>query len=123
MVHSDADKRSSKETPLLYAFAKNSVGERNATLIVVPDERGTRMLAKNKDLTDRVLAWIADPIQPETPAVSTSAPAGVSADTAAPAGASGEAPDADAQPDPETAPDALPAPAPAPAPASGGDGL
>ena len=71
MVHSEADKRSSKETPLLYAFAKNAVGERNATLIVVPEERGTRMLTRNKGLIARVLAWISDPHTVETPAVST----------------------------------------------------
>ncbi len=76
MVHSDADKRSSKETPLLFAFAKNSVGERNAALLVVPDERGTRMFLKNKDLAARVLAWIADPRALEAPAVSTPAATG-----------------------------------------------
>ncbi len=72
MVHSEADKRSSKETPLLYAFAKNAVGERNATLIVVPEERGTRMLTRNKGLVARVLAWISDPHTPDATAVSTS---------------------------------------------------
>lgn len=71
MVHSEADKRSAKETPLLYAFAKNAVGERNATLVVVPEERGTRMLTKNKDLVARVLTWMADPHAQEVPAVST----------------------------------------------------
>ena len=64
MVHSEADKRSSRDTPLLFAFAKNSVGARNATLIVVPQERGTRLLKADKGLTERILAWIADPIQP-----------------------------------------------------------
>ena len=81
MVHSEADKRSAKETPLLYAFAKNSVGENNTTLIVVPDERGTRMLRKNKDLTARILSWIVDP-HPPAVAVSTNAVPGVAADTA-----------------------------------------
>lgn len=82
MVHSEKDKRSSKETPLLYAFAKNSVGEKNTTLIVVPEERGTRLLRSNKGLTDRILAWIANPIAPEPPAVSTDAASGVETDTA-----------------------------------------
>ena len=78
MVHSEADKRSAKETPLLYAFAKNSVGDNNTTLIVVPEERGTRMLRKNKDLTGKILAWLADP-HPAAVAVSTeTAPGSVS---------------------------------------------
>jgi pimeloyl-ACP methyl ester carboxylesterase len=82
MVHSEADKRSAKETPLLYAFAKNSVGENNTTLLVVADERGTRMLRKNKGLTAQILAWIADP-HPAAVAVSSGAAIGVAADTAA----------------------------------------
>jgi alpha-beta hydrolase superfamily lysophospholipase len=116
LVHSDADKRSSKETPLMYAFAKNAVGERNATLIVVPDERGTRMLHKNKGLTERVLAWLADP-HPSAVVVSTEAAGGVAVDTAAAAAT----PAPDAVPDSEQAP--LPESIPAPAPASGGDAL
>jgi pimeloyl-ACP methyl ester carboxylesterase len=81
LVHSEADKYSARDTPLLYAFAKNSVGERSATLIVVPQERGTRLLKANKDLTERLVAWIASPVQPETPAASTAAAPGVSTDT------------------------------------------
>ena len=94
MVHSEADKRSAKETPLLYAFAKNSVGENNTTLIVVPDERGTRMLRKNKDLTARILAWLADP-HPATvaaPGVGVDTAAATSdPDAGADSGASGDA--------------------------------
>jgi pimeloyl-ACP methyl ester carboxylesterase len=112
LVHSEADKRSSRETPLLYAFAKNSVGESKTTLIVVPQERGIRLFKANKDLTARVLAWIADPIAP-TPVVSTAAALGTSTSAAAvPADAAGAPDDAD-QPDPESAP--------APAAAPGGD--
>ena len=97
MVHSEADKRSAKETPLLYAFAKNAVGENNTTLIVVPEERGTRMLRKNKGLPAQILAWIGDP-HPATVAVSTDAAAGVSTGTATePA-------------DSETEPEGVPAP-------------
>jgi alpha-beta hydrolase superfamily lysophospholipase len=70
MVHSEADKRSSKETPLLFAFAKNAVGEENTRLMVIPDERGTRMFAKNKDLSARILSWIENPRIPE-PSTST----------------------------------------------------
>lgn len=91
MVHSEADKRSAKETPLLYAFAKNSVGENNTALIVVPDERGTRMLRRNKDLTARILAWLSDP-HPPAVAVSTNAAPGVVVDTAA-------APDSEEEPE------------------------
>jgi alpha-beta hydrolase superfamily lysophospholipase len=110
LVHSEADKRSSRETPLLYAFAKNSVGERNATLIVVPQERGIRLFRANKDLADRVVAWIADPVAPEPAAVSTAAAPGVSTSAAAVPADAGAAPDAADEPDAEAAP-ADPAPA------------
>ncbi|MDE2510771.1 MAG: alpha/beta fold hydrolase [Elusimicrobia bacterium] len=90
MVHSEADKRSSKETPLLYAFAKNSVGERNATLIVVPQERGTRLLRANKGLTEQILAWIANPVAPPPPpAASTDTVAGSTEAAAVPPPAPG----------------------------------
>ncbi|HAZ07560.1 MAG TPA: hypothetical protein DCZ01_03320 [Elusimicrobia bacterium] len=82
MVHSEKDKRSSKETPVLYAFARNAVGEKNAALFVVPEERGTRLFKANRGLADRVTAWIVDPFASEIPAVSTDAPA----PAAAPAG-------------------------------------
>ncbi|MDX6769717.1 MAG: alpha/beta fold hydrolase [Elusimicrobiota bacterium] len=82
MVHSEADKKSSKETPLIYQFAKMAAGERNTTLIVVPQERGTRLFRANRDLARRVVAWLDDPIKPEplpdastqTPAAASSAP-------------------------------------------------
>lgn len=96
LIHSEADKRSSRETPLLYAFAKNSVGERNATLMVVAQERGTRLFRANKGLAESVLAWIANPVAPEPPAVSTG--------TAESPDASPVPDDAD-QPDPEAGPE------------------
>lgn len=84
MIHSEADKKSSKETPLIYQFARMAAGERNTTLIVVPQERGTRMFRANRDLAGRVLAWLADPARPdELPAVATAAPAATPAAAAA----------------------------------------
>ncbi|MDE2492239.1 MAG: alpha/beta fold hydrolase, partial [Elusimicrobia bacterium] len=76
MVLSDADKLSSRDTPLLYTFAKLAVGERHAELITVPEERGTRMLARNRGLIGRIVDWIANPITPEPPQLSTAAVAG-----------------------------------------------
>jgi dienelactone hydrolase len=83
MVHSEKDKRSSKETPLLYAFSKNAVGTKNTTLFVVPEERGTRLIKANKGLADRILAWIANPVSFEPPAASSGAASSVSTDTSA----------------------------------------
>lgn len=75
LVHSEADKQSSKETPLIYQFAKMAAGERNTTLLTVPQERGTRLFRAQRDLASRVIAWLDDPVRPEQlPAVSTAAP-------------------------------------------------
>ncbi len=71
MVYSEADKRSSKEVPILHAFAKAAVGERHATLISVPQERGTRMFNAQRALVGQVIDWLGDPIAPEPLAVST----------------------------------------------------
>ncbi|MBI2386370.1 MAG: alpha/beta fold hydrolase [Elusimicrobia bacterium] len=71
MVYSEADKRTAKEVPILHAFAKAAVGERHATLISVPQERGTRMFRAQRALVGRVIDWLGDPIAPEATAVST----------------------------------------------------
>lgn len=85
LVHSEADKRSAKETPLLFAFAKNSVGAERAALWTVPQERGTRMLARDRGLAGRLVDWINDP---------AAAAAAVPASTAAPAAVQPPAADA-----------------------------
>jgi pimeloyl-ACP methyl ester carboxylesterase len=71
MIYSEADKRSAKEVPILYAFAKSAVGDRHAALISVPQERGTLMFRAQRALVGQVIDWLADPIAPEAPAVST----------------------------------------------------
>jgi pimeloyl-ACP methyl ester carboxylesterase len=65
MVYSEADKRSSKEVPILYAFAKAAVGPRHATLLSVPQERGTRMFHVQRALVGQVIAWLGNPILSE----------------------------------------------------------
>lgn len=71
MVYSEADKRTAKEVPILYAFAKSAVGDRHATLITVPQERGTMMFRAQRALVGQVIDWLANPISPEPEAVST----------------------------------------------------
>lgn len=70
MIYSEADKRTAKEVPILHSFAKFAVGERHATLITVPQERGTRMLSAQRFLVGRILDWLGNPIAPETPVLS-----------------------------------------------------
>lgn len=65
MVYSEADKRTAKEVPILHAFAKAAVGPRHATLISVPQERGTRMFRAQRPLVGQVIDWLGDPILPE----------------------------------------------------------
>lgn len=81
MVHSEKDKRSSRETPLLHAFAKNAVGERNVTLFVVAEERGTRLVRGNRGLAERLIAWIEHPVAPDLAVASTEPVSGASSDT------------------------------------------
>lgn len=77
LIHSEADKQSSKETPLIYQFAKMAAGERKAALIVVPQERGTRLFRAQRDLARRVVEWLGNPVRPEeAPAASTEAASG-----------------------------------------------
>ncbi|MBI5211079.1 MAG: alpha/beta hydrolase [Elusimicrobia bacterium] len=63
MVHSEEDKKSASETGLLRAFAKQSTGEANTTVLAVPGkERGTRML--NGALCQQILDWVVEPVRP-----------------------------------------------------------
>ena len=78
MVYSEADRTSARETPVLYAFAKMSVGERRATLLVAPTEHGTKMLSA--PVVAKILDWTRHPVQDET-AVSTPPVTGVEAST------------------------------------------
>ncbi len=71
MVYSEADKTSARETPILYAFAKMSVGEDKATLLVAPTEHGTKML--RGPMIGQVLDWVNDPIKVGIATSSTSA--------------------------------------------------
>lgn len=71
MVCSEADKRSAKEVPILHAFAKAAVGERHAALIMVPQERGTRMFKAQRSLVGQVIDWLGNPIASDAAAIST----------------------------------------------------
>ncbi len=70
MIYSELDKTSSKATPVLYEFAKRSAGERNATVIAVPHLHGVKLPGHGPTVR-AVVAWLANPVKPETPAVST----------------------------------------------------
>lgn len=69
MVYSEEDKLSSKATPLLNRIAQNSAGQRHAALIAVPEGRGMKLVTR--ELAARIVAWLGDPVAPETPEVST----------------------------------------------------
>ncbi len=71
MIYSLADRTSSKEAPLMQSFARNSVGPRYATLVSVPHERGTRMLAKQRHLVGQIIDWLGSPVAPEGVEIST----------------------------------------------------
>lgn len=82
LVWSEADKTSSKEAPIMFGFAKGAVGERNATQVVVPQERGTRMLKAQRALVGQIIDWLANPVAPEPGAAVSTPPAGGSVDPA-----------------------------------------
>lgn len=77
MIYSDADRGLARDTPLLYAFAKMATGEKNATQIMVPKLPGIR-LPLSTAVIKQIIAWLANPVAPEAPAVSTEPVAGQS---------------------------------------------
>jgi hypothetical protein len=80
MMYSEADKNTASGIPILQSFAKMSVGERLLTMVLAPDEHGTKML--RAAAIGQLFDWIANPVKPEV-AVSSEAAAGaqVSTDT------------------------------------------
>ena len=90
MIYSEADKRSSKEAPILHSFARGAVGEQLAALISVPQERGTRMLSAQRDLAGRIIEWLGNPVAPEIPAISTAPAVSTQTPVAAPPDKDGE---------------------------------
>lgn len=66
LVYSDADKRTSREAPLLYEFAKRSAGEANATLVPVAKIPGVRLTSHGATIRT-VADWFANPVKPEEP--------------------------------------------------------
>jgi pimeloyl-ACP methyl ester carboxylesterase len=72
MVYSDADKNSARATPILYEFAKRSVGELKASVVMVPRIHGVR-IPMNGPAIRQIIAWIKSPVKPEVPAFSSAA--------------------------------------------------
>lgn len=70
MIYSELDKRSSRDAPVLYEFAKRAAGERDATLISVPNVHGVK-LAANGGVIKQIIDWLILPVKPEAPAVSS----------------------------------------------------
>lgn len=88
-VVGDDDRKAVAETAILYQFAKQSVGEQNATLIQAPRGHGTRVLYYNKGVMDQILEWIDTPVKAPDLSVSTDTAGGL--DPSAPPTAGSEA--------------------------------
>ncbi|MBI2362257.1 MAG: hypothetical protein HYV15_02590, partial [Elusimicrobia bacterium] len=59
------------ETAILYQFAKQAVGEQNASLLQAPKGHGTRILYYNKGVMNQILDWIDSPVKAPDLSVST----------------------------------------------------
>lgn len=71
MIYGQLDKGSSKEAPILYGFAKLSVGEDRATLVSVPYRHGYQLMTPS--VSRLIIDWIANPVKPRTVQPSTGA--------------------------------------------------
>lgn len=103
LVYSEADRRSSREAPILYQFARLSAGPDHAAQFVVAQERGTRMLRADRGLIAEIAGWIENPVPP-APAISAAAVAGAAVSTGAASAASVSTATAPAAPAPAAAP-------------------
>jgi pimeloyl-ACP methyl ester carboxylesterase len=78
MVYSELDKRAASNAAILYGFAKQAAGERNAMQVPVAKVHGVKLPA-NGPVIRQVIDWLILPVKPETPAVSTGTPEGEAA--------------------------------------------
>ena len=67
------DNRSTRETAILYEFAKRSAGPENTQLLTAEREHGTRILVVNKGIPGKILEWIENPLQPLEVSTTTAA--------------------------------------------------
>jgi len=70
MIYSELDKTASRDAPVLYGFAKQYTGERNAMQVSVPKIHGVKLPA-NGPVIKQVIDWLILPVKPEAPVVST----------------------------------------------------
>lgn len=82
-VVAEEDRKTVAEAAIMFQFARQSVGDENATMIQTTRGHGTLMLYYNKGLADKILDWIDTPVKAPT----------VEASTGTTSGANGAAPD------------------------------
>lgn len=69
MIYGTIDRYAASSAPILYQFAKMSVGEQRAALMAVPDVHGSK-LSVTPAVIDEIASWLGNPVPPP-PAVST----------------------------------------------------
>lgn len=88
MIYSELDRTAARDTPVLYEFAKRSAGPDKAYMIAVPKVHGYWLSANGPIIRD-VMDWLANPVTPPPPAVSTDTVTGSTQAAPAPAVPSG----------------------------------
>ncbi|MCX5789533.1 MAG: alpha/beta fold hydrolase [Elusimicrobia bacterium] len=62
MVVGADDNHSTRETAILFEFAKRAAGPENTLLLTAEREHGTRILAVNRGIIGKILDWIENPL-------------------------------------------------------------
>ena len=69
LVYGELDKTASREAPILYQFAKLSVGEGRATVMAIPNLPGHKLLTSA--VVRQIVDWLGNPLPPEPPQASS----------------------------------------------------
>lgn len=69
LLYGEQDKTAAREAPILFQFAKMSVGADKAAVVSIPNVTGAKLLSRA--VVEQLVSWLANPVPPAPPAVSS----------------------------------------------------
>lgn len=69
MIYGEQDKTPAREAPILFQFAKMTVGADKAAMVSIPNVPGGKLMTGR--VVEQIVSWLANPVPPAPPEAST----------------------------------------------------